>query len=815
MKPRNGRTTHWRWLVGAVLAVIASMPPLFIVPVPIAAAALAIAPNVTEDSPEAPIVTTSPELALVAAAGDTVQLTATAAGTPSPTVQWQVATTRAGPWTDITGATSTTLAVVSTTDPASPFAVGNAFRAVFTNAAGTAVSRPTKLVRRTNWMRDLRSEIGQIPFTELTIPGAHDMGTYGINGSSSTSSDGQASDIGCFIAHDVCERYGRAQETFKAAVDELQDGIRYFDLRACRTDSGTFVTCHGLEAAPLQDILDGTRAWVDSHAGEVVILDLNHHYLPPNGSPLTPDAEAALVEQAFSLAGGGSLLIPPQHCTSGDPASGTCAGALTLDRIAAQHLGSVIVNFENDDAPGECVQFVNGTCVLFRQPVWGTDFYDAHPLFWGRTPQPPVSFTSLGMCTPGAAFPSCFGANPFPGVVLGEVLDRLAARGDVSDGNRFFVQFLQTTPDFTFILNNPTGGLLDMALQSNRFIGPEVFDVAPFMPENLNVLALNYYDIIGYGPILFDVVEEILRVDEDARTAPVIRVGSLFEPAASGWYNAAALASHDNKLQVDFSARDYRYTTGIRAFTCRNSVDGSTLNFGGIHPPFDVVLANAQFTDGVYAFECSAEDGATQGINAHGNRGAGFGSTAMPAVFKVDTTPPAIHCAATQLVLHQPAEVQASVTDAGSGPVAPTVSAPADTTAVGTFSATLDAADLARNTTTATCPYTVTYRIGLDYDSSSEQKSGSALTLRVELLDFFGEPISDPAVDLTAQVVTNLSTNVTFVPMPPGTPNLMFARTGGAYTYVLKTTDYPPAPYALSFVVSSDPALHTAPFALR
>jgi len=43
MKPRNGRTTLWRWFVGAVLAVIAGMTPLFIVP--IAAAALAIAPS--------------------------------------------------------------------------------------------------------------------------------------------------------------------------------------------------------------------------------------------------------------------------------------------------------------------------------------------------------------------------------------------------------------------------------------------------------------------------------------------------------------------------------------------------------------------------------------------------------------------------------------------------------------------------------------------------------------------------------------------------------------------------------------------------
>lgn len=781
----------------------------------VAAVAVVVAPNALADSPVAPVVTSSPELALVAAAGDVVQLTATAVGTPAPTVQWQVAASRSGPWSDIAGATSTTLSVPSTTDPASAFAVGNAFRAVFTNPAGTATSRPTKLVRRTNWMSDLRSEIGAIPLTELTIPGTHDMGTYGITSDSSTASDGQGSDIGCFIAHGVCERYGQAQHPFKDAFEELQDGIRYFDLRVCRADSGVFVTCHGLEAAPLQDILDGTRAWVDSHPGEVVILDLNHHYLLTDGNPATPDAEAALIEQAFSLPGGGSLLVPPQYCTPADPASGTCAGGLTLDQIH-EHLGSVIVNFENDDAPGDCAQFVEGICVIYRQPVWDTGFYDAHPLFWGRTATPPVSFSDAGMCTPGAAFPSCFGASPSAGLVLGEVLERLGARGAVSNADHFFVQFLQTTPDTSFIVFNPDGSLLDMAEQSNPFIGPEVFDFAPFMPENLNVLALNYYDITDYGPIHFDFVEEILRVDEDARTPPVIHVGSLLEPAQTGWYNAAVLASHGNKLQVDFSARDYRYATGIHAFTCTDGFDSSTLHFGGILPPFDVVLSNAQLTDGVHSFDCSAEDGARQGINGHGNIGEGFGSTTMPAVFRVDTTPPQIHCADTELVLNEPASVQATVTDATSGPVASTVSAPAATDQVGTFQVTLSAADVAGNPATATCPYTVGYRIGLDYDPSQAEKSGSTVTLRVVLLDFFDNTVVDPTVALTAGTVTNLETNATFVPAPPGgKPDFAFDSTGAAYTYRLKTTGYPPGPYALGFFAGADPGAHAAPFVLR
>ncbi|SRR6266567_6820575 len=44
-------------------------------------------------------------------------------------------------------------------------------------------------------------------------------------------------------------------------------------------------------------------------------------------------------------------MIPPQYCTPGNPTTGTCARSLTLNRIAADGLRSVIVNFENDGAP--------------------------------------------------------------------------------------------------------------------------------------------------------------------------------------------------------------------------------------------------------------------------------------------------------------------------------------------------------------------------------------------------------------------------------------------------------------------------------
>ncbi len=71
--------------------------------------------------------------------GQTVVFTATASGFPAPTVQWQVSPT-GSVWSDITGATSTTLSFI-----AQAVDNGTQYRAVFTNAAGTSTSNPATL----------------------------------------------------------------------------------------------------------------------------------------------------------------------------------------------------------------------------------------------------------------------------------------------------------------------------------------------------------------------------------------------------------------------------------------------------------------------------------------------------------------------------------------------------------------------------------------------------------------------------------------------------------------------------------------------
>jgi hypothetical protein len=93
-------------------------------------------------APTEPAVITHPANQTVTA-GSTATFSAAASGSPTPTVQWQINT--GSGWSNISGATST-----SYTTPATTFAnSGNQYRAVFTNAAGTATTNAATLTVQT------------------------------------------------------------------------------------------------------------------------------------------------------------------------------------------------------------------------------------------------------------------------------------------------------------------------------------------------------------------------------------------------------------------------------------------------------------------------------------------------------------------------------------------------------------------------------------------------------------------------------------------------------------------------------------------
>jgi uncharacterized repeat protein (TIGR03803 family) len=91
-----------------------------------------------------PTITTNPSNQTITADG-TATFTAAANGNPTPTVQWQVSTGSGTTWTDISGATSTTL----TLNNVSFFLNGSEYRAVFANSVGAGTSTTAMLIVQT------------------------------------------------------------------------------------------------------------------------------------------------------------------------------------------------------------------------------------------------------------------------------------------------------------------------------------------------------------------------------------------------------------------------------------------------------------------------------------------------------------------------------------------------------------------------------------------------------------------------------------------------------------------------------------------
>ncbi len=93
----------------------------------------------TVNSPTLPTITTQPANQAVSA-GQTATFTAAATGSPTPTVQWQVSTDGGVTFSNVSGATSTTLSFTTTLSQN-----GYQYRAVFTNSAGPATTTAATL----------------------------------------------------------------------------------------------------------------------------------------------------------------------------------------------------------------------------------------------------------------------------------------------------------------------------------------------------------------------------------------------------------------------------------------------------------------------------------------------------------------------------------------------------------------------------------------------------------------------------------------------------------------------------------------------
>lgn len=166
-------------------------------------------------------------------------------------------------------------------------------------------------------------------------------------------------------------------------------------------------------------------------------------------------------------------------------------------------------------------------------------------------------------------------------------------------------------------------------------------------------------------------------------TAPVVKISAPHVPA-SGWFKVPVVTK--------VTATDHRTVTSIG---CTN---GTVSGFTGpaVTPATATVTSTRQ---GASTITCTAKD-------AENNTGAGFGSSNTLAV-KVDTTAPTVVCRPATFEQFATGAVVADITDQHSGPSTATVSSAVSTTAAGTFTVSLTGKDVAGNSTTVGCGYTV------------------------------------------------------------------------------------------------------------
>src|SRR5208337_2696004 len=100
-----------------------------------AGSATTVAATLTVQSQSAPVVTVEPT-SQAASPGGTATFVASASGTPTPSVQWQVSVDGGSTWANVAGATTGSLTLSGVTGSEN----GSQYCAVFSNAAGSATS---------------------------------------------------------------------------------------------------------------------------------------------------------------------------------------------------------------------------------------------------------------------------------------------------------------------------------------------------------------------------------------------------------------------------------------------------------------------------------------------------------------------------------------------------------------------------------------------------------------------------------------------------------------------------------------------------
>ena len=151
-----------------------------------------------------------------------------------------------------------------------------------------------------NWMASLAGWIRGRKLREVVLPGSHDAGSCGITIDSPSTPDAPA--IVRNSPTFLVKPWAVTQQLSIKA--QLEAGVRYIDVRTYYLpERNDFYSCHSLQGVSLDNMLDSVARFVSSSTQELILLDFNHFYTPPDLNTMSPALHQRLAEKIQAYLG--------------------------------------------------------------------------------------------------------------------------------------------------------------------------------------------------------------------------------------------------------------------------------------------------------------------------------------------------------------------------------------------------------------------------------------------------------------------------------------------------------------------------------
>ena len=125
----------------------------------------------------------------------------------------------------------------------------------------------------TDWMGNLSESVKNRPLSHIVLPGTHDSFSNDLSGTL-CNADPSAS----FAAKLPYFGISFAKAQGLNFIEQLERGIRYFDVRLCQQDGNVYTVHSLISKQTFYDQVNHLASFLKSHPTEIVILDLNHLY---------------------------------------------------------------------------------------------------------------------------------------------------------------------------------------------------------------------------------------------------------------------------------------------------------------------------------------------------------------------------------------------------------------------------------------------------------------------------------------------------------------------------------------------------------